>query len=117
KTTNATAAAPHWMPLTDNLPSLSIGALEFDPTDPTHQTLIAGIGATSSNRVHDTPFTGVLRTTDGGATWSQLGTTTANLGGESITSVAARGTTLLAAADTAGPCRTPASGKGFFAVP
>ena len=48
KTTNATAATPHWVPLTDNLPSLSIGALEFDPTDATHQTLIAGIGATSS---------------------------------------------------------------------
>ena len=48
KTTNATAASPHWVPLTDNLPSLSIGALAFDPTDATHQTLIAGIGATSS---------------------------------------------------------------------
>jgi hypothetical protein len=114
KTTNATAAAPHWVPLTDNLPSLSIGALEFDPTDPTHQTLIAGIGATSSNRVHDTAFTGVLRTTDGGATWSQLGTTTANLGGESITSVAARGTTLLAAADNGWAVQDPGLGKGLF---
>src|SRR5439155_3761262 len=98
KTTNATAAAPHWVPLTDNLPSLSIGALEFDPTDATHQTLIAGIGSTSSYFLND-QFTGVLRTTNGGATWSQLGTAAANLGGENITSVAARGTTLLAAAD------------------
>jgi len=114
KTTNATAATPHWLPLTDNLPSLSLGALEFDPTDPTHQTLIAGIGATSSNRVHDTPFTGVLRTTDGGATWSQLGTITANLGGESITSVAARGTTLLAAADNGWAVQDPGLGKGLF---
>ena len=43
-------------------------------------------------------MTGVLRTTDGGATWSQLGT--AALGGDNITSVAARGTTLLAAAES-----------------
>src|SRR5262249_29660889 len=47
KTTNATAESPHWVPLTDNLPSLSIGALELDPTDATHQTLIAGIGSRS----------------------------------------------------------------------
>ncbi|HEX8165654.1 MAG TPA: FG-GAP-like repeat-containing protein [Beijerinckiaceae bacterium] len=98
KTTNATAAAPHWVPLTDNLPSLSIGALEFDLTDATRQTLIAGIGATSSfGALHD-PLNGVLRTTDGGATWSQLGA--AALGGDNITSVAARGTTLLAAAES-----------------
>jgi hypothetical protein len=98
KTTNATSATPHWVPLTDNLASLSIGALEFDPTDATHQTLIAGIGSTSSYFLND-QFTGVLRSTDGGTTWSQLGTSAAYLGGENITSVAARGTTLLAAAD------------------
>ena len=98
KTTNATAASPHWVPLTDNLPSLSMGALEFDPTDATHQTLIAGIGATSSfGATHDS-LNGVLRSTDGGATWSQLGI--ADLGGDNITSVAARGTTLLAAAES-----------------
>jgi hypothetical protein len=98
KTTNATAASPHWVPLTDNLPSLSIGALEFDPTDPTHQTLIAGIGATSSYGALHGPLNGVLRSTDGGATWSQLGTTA--LAGDNFTSVAARGTTLLAAAES-----------------
>ena len=96
KTTNATDISPHWVPLTDDLPSLSIGAVEFDPTDATHQTLIAGIGATSSfGALHDT-LSGVLRSTNGGVTWSQLGT--ADLSGESITSVAARGATLLAAA-------------------
>jgi hypothetical protein len=114
KTTNATSATPHWVPLTDNLASLSIGALEFDPTDATHQTLIAGIGATSSFRLHDTPFSGVLRSSDGGATWSQLGTAAANLGGESITSVAARGTTLLAAADNGWSVQNPGLGKGLF---
>lgn len=110
KTTNATAASPHWVPLTDNLPSLSIGALEFDPTDPTHQTLIAGIGSTSSYFLND-QFTGVLRSTDGGTTWSQLGTAVADLSGENITSVAARGSTLLAGADNAWG---GGLGKGLF---
>jgi hypothetical protein len=98
KTTNATAASPKWVPLTDKLPSLSIGALELDPTDATHQTLIAGIGSTSSFFLSD-QLTGVLRSTDGGATWSQLGNSAANLKNENITSVAARGAILLAAAD------------------
>jgi len=98
KTTNATAATPKWVPLTDTLPSLSMGALAFDPADATHQTLIAGIGATSSFYALHNTLSGVLRTTDGGATWSQLGT--AALAGDNITSVAARGTTLLAAADS-----------------
>ena len=44
RTSNATTASPTWTPLTDNFPSLSIGALEFDPTDATRQTLVAGIG-------------------------------------------------------------------------
>jgi VCBS repeat-containing protein len=98
KTTNATASSPHWVPLTDNLPSLSIGALALDPTDPTHQTLIAGIGAVSSYGATHDQLTGVLRSTDGGATWSQLGTVA--LAGDNITSVAARGTTLVAAAES-----------------
>ena len=115
KTTNATAASPHWVPLTDNLPSLSIGALEFDPTDTTHQTLLAGLGSTSSYFLND-QFTGVLRSTDGGATWSQLGTAVSNLAGENITSVAARGSTLLAGADNAwggGPGERAVSQYGF----
>jgi hypothetical protein len=114
ETTDATAATPHWVPLTDTLPSLSMGALAFDPTDATHQTLIAGIGATSSfSAIHNT-LSGVLRTTDGGETWSQLGTTA--LAGDNITSVAARGTTLLAAADSnwSGVWGSPSKANGLF---
>ena len=39
RTNNATAASPTWTPLTDTDKSLSIGALAFDPTDPTRQTV------------------------------------------------------------------------------
>ena len=42
KTTNAQAVRPTWTPLTDELPSLSIGALAYDPTDSSRQTVVAG---------------------------------------------------------------------------
>src|SRR5262245_23666069 len=73
RTGNAKAASPHWTPLTDNLPALSIGALEFDPTDSTNKTLIAGIGRLFNGfSRHIGPLTGVLRTTDGGENWTQI---------------------------------------------
>ena len=93
KTTNATSASPTWSPLTDNNESLSIGALEFDPTDGTNQTLVAGVGNYSSFAGIGGPKAGLLRTTDGGATWTPLdggGT----LDGKNINGVAARGSTI-----------------------
>src|SRR5262249_61664228 len=48
KTTNATDARPKWVQLTDPQISLSIGAMDLDPLDPTAQTLVAGIGRFSS---------------------------------------------------------------------
>jgi uncharacterized repeat protein (TIGR01451 family) len=96
KTTNATAASPHWTPLTDNFPSLSIGALEFDPTDVTNQTLIAGIGRYSSFGRSGGPLAGLLRTTDGGDSWTQI---SPPILVQNISGIAARGATLLAAAN------------------
>src|SRR3972149_1358539 len=60
---------PSWEPLTDNARSLSIGALAFDPTDATHQTLVAGTGRYSSNNRTGTALIGWLRTADGRASW------------------------------------------------
>jgi hypothetical protein len=100
KTTNGTLASPTWTPLTDQQASLSIGALKFDPTDKTSNTLIAGAGLFSSLELLGGPRTGLLRTTDGGANWTPLdggGT----LVGANIAGVAARGATLMAAVDTA----------------
>ena len=84
-------------PLTDRLPSLSIGALEFDPTDATHRTLIAGSARLSTLAAEGGARIGVLRSTDGGDTWAILGRDT--FANEDITSVAARGDVLLAASD------------------
>ena len=93
KTTNATAASPNWSPLTDDQASLSIGALEFDPTDGTSNTLWAGIGRFSSFFRGGTR-TGLLSTIDGGTTWTPI-----NGGGtlvdKNISGVAVRGNTVV----------------------
>ncbi|NOT00867.1 MAG: hypothetical protein HOP29_09585 [Phycisphaerales bacterium] len=72
KTTNAAAASPTWTPLTDFFPALSIGALEFDLSDTSHQTLVAGIGRFSSFGRVGPQRTGLLYTFNGGASWAQL---------------------------------------------
>jgi hypothetical protein len=96
RTTNATAAEPVWTPLTDAQSSLSIGrdALQFDPTDASASTLVAGSGRSSSFSSNGGARIGMLRTTDGGATWAVL-TGGGVLSGKNATGVAARGATLL----------------------
>ncbi|HEY9156871.1 choice-of-anchor D domain-containing protein [Candidatus Binatus sp.] len=100
KTTNGTNASPTWTPLTDTQASQSIGALKFDPTDPTHNTLVAGNGNFSALNNIGGARVGLLRTTDGGANWTPInggGTLT----GQNISGVAARGSTIVTAANTA----------------
>ena len=98
RTTNATATPPAWTRLTDALATLSIGDIAFDPTDVTNQTLVAGTARTSSLSRRGGPLIGMLRTTNGGASWSVLdgGGTLVN---RAIVGVAARGAVLLAATD------------------
>jgi hypothetical protein len=97
RTTDATSAAPQWTPLTDDLSSLSVAALDLDPTDPTGNTLIAGIGRTSSAGRDGGDLTGALYSTnarDPFPSWIPL---TDNLVNRSVSAVAARGSTLLVA--------------------
>ena len=60
--------------MTDQFPSLSIGALAISSLDPTGNTLFAGIGHFSNGFFGEGgPLTGLLRTTDGGTHWTELG--------------------------------------------
>ena len=111
KTTNATAASPTWIQQTDPQASLSIGALDFDPLDTTSQTLVAGIGRFSSFGRRGGPRSGLLRTTNGGATWTAINGGGA-LSGKNISGVAARGTRIVVSVNTAD---NPAvAGLGLF---
>jgi uncharacterized protein (TIGR03437 family) len=62
-----------WMALTDDQPSLAMGALAFDPNNPS--VIYAGTG--EQNFSLDSYYgNGVLKSTNGGVTWSVLGTAT-----------------------------------------
>src|SRR5262249_2058622 len=80
-----TVADPTWTPLTDQFPSLSMGAISFDPNDGTHNTLWAGSGIFSNGLGDGAPGIGLLKTTDGGNTWTRMGL--AQLTGEKVESV------------------------------
>lgn len=73
RTTNGTSATPTWTPLTDAMPSLATSDVAFSPLDNTGNTLFVGTGSTSSLGGDGGRPAGVYRTTDGGASWTQLG--------------------------------------------
>jgi len=76
KTTNG---GNSWIPLTDHLPSLSIGALAVDPINP--DIIYAGTGEENfigqygckPYRSDQYPGAGIFKSTDGGETWTQAG--------------------------------------------
>jgi hypothetical protein len=100
KTANAMDPRPTWTQLTDDQASLSIGDVEFDPTDATTMTLVAGIGRFSSLGTAGGRRAGILRTTDGGATWTPLDGNGV-LRGLNIAGVAPRGDVIVIAANDA----------------
>jgi hypothetical protein len=120
RTNNATAPFPLWTPLTDELSSLSIGAMEFDPTDASRQTILAGRGAVSSFGQVSGPLNGLMLTTDGGDTWTEI--TPPTLQGQAISGVAKRGNLILAASNpffstaTPGLFRSTDNGATFTAI-
>ncbi|MEA2761428.1 MAG: hypothetical protein QOD47_712, partial [Gemmatimonadaceae bacterium] len=63
------AVGGYWTPLTDDQCNLTIGALTIDDADP--NVLYAGTGEYNVNSWG----CGILRSTDGGTSWSQLGAT------------------------------------------
>ena len=85
RTNNADPANPGavvWTPLTDQQTSLAVGSIAFSSLDPTGNTLYAGMGSFSNLTWSNPPQTdiGILRTTDGGATWVNFAVNPANEG-------------------------------------
>lgn len=59
----------HWSPLLDGQPSLAVGAIAIDPTNP--QVIYVGTG--EGNRSGDSYYgAGLLKSVDGGQTWEQI---------------------------------------------
>ncbi len=114
RTNDALAASPTWTPQTNALPSQSIGALAFDPTDGNHLTLVAGIGRWSNFAQRGDDEVGIYRTTNGGGTWTHLGA--AALLGQKIVAVWPRGATILAAARNGGLWRSTNTGASWTSV-
>lgn len=85
KTTNATSGSPTWTPLTDDQPSLAVGTIAIDPAN----TQIIYVGTGEANGSCDSYYgQGILRSTDGGATWTQLaGNTGGPFAGQSISKI------------------------------
>ena len=95
RTDNATSNSVIWTPLTDDQLSLSVGGLALDPTDASAQTLVAGIGRRSSFSSVGGAQIGLLRTVNGGVSWTRLGATA--LAGRSIYNLHARGNLIIMA--------------------
>jgi len=101
----------NWNPLTNRLSSLSIGAMNFDSTDATNNTIIAGTGKQSAFGFVSGPLTGIQYSTNGGTSWVEKRGTAADIYGKDITGVAARGTVMMA---TVRDMDTPITTVGLY---
>jgi len=66
-----------WFPLNDFLPTLAVTSLVLDPTNPNVMYAATGEGSARTPNPNTTvvPGAGIFRTTNGGATWTQLAST------------------------------------------
>jgi photosystem II stability/assembly factor-like uncharacterized protein len=106
-----TDGGQHWAPLTDAQPSLVIGSIALDPSNP--DIVYAGTGSDSSLGFYGA---GILKSTDGGASWTHYSGpfVGGGLGGAAINGLAvnpANGQILLAAV---ADCCTPGPTDGLF---
>ncbi len=102
-----------WTPLTDKQQTLSTGSLALDITDGTDNTIFVGTGE-FHNSSDSYRGVGVLKSTNGGATWTLVGTGLPNFGVYNASSVfigamAANGSTIFAGT-SAGLYRSTDSG-------
>jgi hypothetical protein len=69
RTDDALAKAPHWTPVSGDIPSTAIGSLLIDRTDQRGRTIYAGTGEESGSSDSEAGL-GLYRSTDGGDHWS-----------------------------------------------
>ena len=112
-----TDGGQNWIPLTDDQPSLATGSIAVAPSNPD----IVYVGTGEQNNSADSYYgAGVLKSTNGGATWTQLtgafvgpfGSSRVSGGGARIGGLAVHPSNpnvVLAAVD-----RTPASAAGIY---
>jgi len=72
KSTDFTSTQAHWQPITEGAPSLAVGGMDIDPAAP--DTLYVGLGDP-----WDVEVGSVIKSTDGGTTWSAVNTGLAGL--------------------------------------
>ncbi len=86
KTTNFDTPDPAWQPISDRLPSMSIGALAIDPLSP--DNIYVGTG-TFSSAGRGGESAGVFKSEDAGVSWKQVG----NFAGLRVTRIVPSSTT------------------------
>ena len=115
RTLNATAATPLWTYISGDLTSQSIGALEFDPTDATNQTLVVANGYTSSLGSRGAGVRSIFRTTTGTGPWTNIDPN-GSFVNRDFTGLAARGATIVAAVGNQGIWRTTNTGTNWTQI-
>lgn len=108
----STDGGRNWSVLTPGQSSPSIGALALDRAAP--NTIVAGFGNFSSSREIGGAFAGLIRSSDGGRTWSAIGGNA--LAGQNIDGVTVSGRDILAASLNGGLFRSDDGGASFRSV-
>lgn len=116
RTTHARSVSEDWTALTQTYPSLSMGDLAFSPLDP--NVLYAGTARSSNGFADGGPLNGLLKTTDGGNTWTMLGQSgPINFNGQHIVRVVptslGNGQVVLVASSNPNPLAPPLA-RGVF---
>ncbi len=87
RTDNALAVNPIWKYSGAGLDSNAIGTIQVDPTDPTGRTVYVGTGEPNASQDSEAGL-GLYKSTDGGQSWSPVGTSYDHMRGRSISSIA-----------------------------
>ncbi|MBS1794877.1 MAG: PKD domain-containing protein [Acidobacteria bacterium] len=72
KTTNINSATPNWAPVNDLLGNLAVTSIAYDPSNTQVMYFTTGEGYFNIDAIRGL---GVFKSTDGGATWTQLAST------------------------------------------